>query len=123
MQAQDSRFERLKNQVEYPEAWKPEQGDTLVGEALKWETVTIERDGEENRACDVLTLRDKTGKEWAVWTWHFVLQKELVEQVNVGDMVALHYQGRRAKQKGEGDYAAYRVAIEKSAGDGDQIPF
>jgi hypothetical protein len=108
----ESRYERLASQVEKPEAWIPEPGDTLVGEAVQWDAVTIERDGSE-RTCDVLTVRDPAGKEHSVWTWHTVLQNELVGKVEPGDFVALNYRGRRPKMKGDGDYAAYRVAVEK----------
>jgi hypothetical protein len=76
----------------------------------------------------VLTLRDSDDKEWAVWTWHAVLQNELVGKVRIGDLVALHYKGKRARQDGGGEYAAYRVAIEASTenprGEShDDIPF
>jgi hypothetical protein len=46
-------LDRLKSEVEYPEPWIPEPGETLIGAAIRWETVTIEREGEESRTCDV----------------------------------------------------------------------
>jgi len=110
------RYTALAAKVEYPEAWKPKERDTLVGEAIGWETVTIDKDGEE-RACEVLTLRTQGGTERSVWTWHAVLKNELVGKVEPGDFVALHYRGRRQKAKGEGDYAAYRVAVESPKSD------
>ena len=109
-------YEKLQASVEYPDAWTPEPGDTLVGEALRWETVTVKRD-DGDRPCEVLTLRDPAGKEHNVWTWHTVLQNELVGKVSPGNLVALHYRGRRARQSGDGDYAAYRVAIETGTAD------
>ncbi len=112
MNSNKAAYEKLQAAVEYPEAWTPEPGDTLVGEALRWETVTVKRDDGDERPCEVLTVRDPAGKEWAVWTWHTVLQNELIGKVNAGDLVALHYRGRRARLSGDGDYAAYRVAIE-----------
>jgi hypothetical protein len=122
-------FDRLKSEVEYPEAWKPEEGESLVGVAVRWEEVTLDRDGLERRTCDVLTLRTEDGIERSVWTWHFVLRDELVGKVEPGDFVAINYRGRKAKQKGDGDYAAYRVAIVKTENTGgggvpeDDIPF
>jgi hypothetical protein len=109
----DDRYTSLAAKVEYPEAWKPDEGDTLVGEAIGWETVTIDKDGEE-RACAVLTVRTQDGTERSVWTWHTVLKNELIGKVEAGDFVAINYRGRRAKAKGDGDYAAYRVAIDKT---------
>ena len=108
----DDRYTSLAAKVEYPEAWKPNEGDTLVGEAVGWETVTIDKDGEE-RACEVLRLRIQDGTEHSVWCWHAVLRRELIGKVEPGDFVALHYNGRRKKLSGDGDYASYRVAIDK----------
>jgi hypothetical protein len=88
----------------------PEPGQTLVGEAVGRETV--QREGQPD--CDVYTIRDQSGKEWAVWTWHTVLKNELVGKVQAGDFVAIHYRGKRPRQDGGGEYAAYRVAIDKS---------
>jgi hypothetical protein len=106
------RYTALAAKVEYPEAWKPKEGDILVGEAIGWETVAIDRDGEE-RACEVLRLRIQDGTEHSVWCWHAVLRRELIGKVEPGDFVALHHNGPRKKQSGDGDYAAYRVAIDK----------
>jgi hypothetical protein len=122
----ESRLEKLAAEVEYPEAWMPEPGDTLVGETLRWETVTVKRDDGAERPCEVLTVRDQHGAERPVWTWHIVLQNELIGKVEPGDFIAIHYRGRRAKLKGEGDYAAYRVAIEKAdkpSPEEDGIPY
>jgi hypothetical protein len=116
-------LDRLKGEVEYPEAWIPEPGGTLAGEVLRWESVTIERDGEGPRTCDVLTLRTPDGTERSVWTWHAVLRNELVGKVEPGDFIAIHYRGRKQKQKGDGDYASYRVAIEKKASPEDEFGF
>jgi hypothetical protein len=107
-------LDRLKGAVEHPPAWLPEPGETITGVATGWETVTIERDGEESRTCDVLTLTGEDGAERNIWTWHFVLRKELVGMVGIGDFVAINYRGRKAKLKGDGDYASYRVAVEKA---------
>jgi len=103
------RFARLTAKVEYPEAWKPEPGDTIVGEAVRWETVTP-REGE--RSCEVLTLKTADG-ERSVWCWHAVLASELVGKASSGDLVAIHFKGKRTRQDGNGEYASYRVAIER----------
>jgi hypothetical protein len=121
----EDRFARLQAEVEYPEAWKPEPGETLVGLAVRWEEVTLDRDGDE-RTCHVLTVRTQDGSERSVWCWHFVLRHELVGKVEPGDFVAISYRGRKTKQEGDGDYAAYRVAIDKNDGPSttaDDIPF
>jgi hypothetical protein len=44
----EDRYSRLAAQVEYPEAWKPEEGDTIVGEVVGWEEVTLTGDDGRN---------------------------------------------------------------------------
>lgn len=124
-------LDELRASVEYPAAWKPHEGETLVGVAVRWEQVTIERKGEEPKPCSVLVLRDDDGLEHGVWTWHTVLANELIGKVERGDFVAIHYRGLREKQNGDGRYASYRVAIKKAevtdgeakGGASDGIPF
>jgi hypothetical protein len=128
-----STLDELRASVEHPVAWKPQPGETLAGEAVRWEAVTIERQGEEPKPCSVLVIRDGSGVEHGIWTWHTVLRNELVGKVSPGDFVAVHYLGMRTKQSGDGTYAGYRVAVRKAERDdatekaegsqGDDIPF
>lgn len=129
-----SRFDDLLAQVSFPESWKPkEKGDHIVGEAVRWATVSVAGHSDEAKSCDVLTLRCPDGVERNVWTWHSVLRLELVGKVEPGSLVAIEYLGRREKQKGEGSYAGYRVAIQAASASGgssaaspsqqDDIPF
>jgi hypothetical protein len=116
----EDRYTRLASQVEYPEAWKPDEGDTIVGEVVNWEEVTLTGDDDKERSCQVMTLRTQE-KDRAVWLWHTVLQNELIDKVDLGDFVAIHYLGRRKKQSGDGDYAAYRVAIDSAPKSGINV--
>jgi hypothetical protein len=115
-------LDELTSEVEYPPAWKPAEGETLAGVAIRWDHVTIERKDQEPRPCAVLVLRDAKGTQHGVWCWHTVLKNELVGNVNPGDFVAINYRGKRQKQSGDGEYDGYRVAIKKTE-TGEDIPF
>ena len=108
-------YDALLHRVRYPESWKPQPGDTLVGEVVGWETVTLRKAGEEPRDVDVLTLRDADNVEHAVWCFHQVLKADLVGKCSPGDLVAISYVGKVAKASGEGSFAKYRVAVEAAS--------
>jgi hypothetical protein len=111
--------ERLRAQVELPEAWKPHDGSpaTLVGEVIaETEIPYKDRNGVE-QTCPAFVVRDGNGKEWTVATFHSVLRNELLEHPQRGrlqphDWVAIHYRGQRTSETGT-DYHAYRVAVER----------
>ncbi len=96
------------------EASRPEPGATLAGTAVSWDHAEITTKAGEKAECDVLTVRGTDGDEHAVWTWHTVLQRELLGNVQPGDFVAIHYRGKRPRLDGNGEYASYRVAIQKA---------
>jgi hypothetical protein len=108
-------YDGLRAQVEYPESWRPEPGDTIVGEAVAWSDYhkTDETSGEE-KTCKILTLRDEAGVEHGIWCWHSILRSELAN-VRPGDLVAISYTGKKPRQKGDGAYHHYRVAVQAAA--------
>jgi hypothetical protein len=127
----DDRYRRLAAQVEYPEAWIPEKGETLTGQAVRWETVD-----RNERECEVLVVRDQVGAERSVWTWHAQLRYRLIapkdelEQVlregrarlvEPGDFVAIHYAGRWPMDNGKDAYR-YRVAVDKVDAAAETLP-
>ena len=128
-------YDKLRSQVEYPEAWKPHAGSpaTLVGEVLAWTEIPFRtKDGEERRQLAIV-VRDEDGKEWSVATFHTVLRNELLENEKLGgrveprDFVAIHYVGEKPRQSGDGTVHSYRVAVDRPEpkaedGSGD-IPF
>jgi len=123
MQRLQDRADALRSAVEFPEAWKPEPGETLVGEALGW-------------ACHVQTERSTFSDVRTVSTSHsplvFVatrsqlrylliadkseLEKVLAEglprKCEPGDFVAIRFRGKSLMNDGN-EAASYRVAIEK----------
>ena len=138
----NDRYDKLKKSVEYPEAWKPEKGDTLVGRALDWETVTPKPD--EDRTCEVLAVRESDGTERSVWCGHAQLRYKLIADKDAieasgdptgaaiphearkaqrGDFVAIHYRGKFPMPDGTYEAASYRVGIERPPEGEDDIPF
>lgn len=48
-------LDRLRTQVEYPESWRPEPGDTLVGTAVAWSTFEkTDPATQETKECQIL---------------------------------------------------------------------
>jgi hypothetical protein len=60
--------ERLRAQVEYPEAWMPERGETLIGEAVAWETV--EREDQPAGTLAALQAGERTPPTCTPFTAH-----------------------------------------------------
>jgi hypothetical protein len=138
----DDRYDKLKKSVEYPEHWKPEKGDTLVGRALDWETVTPKPD--EDRTCEVLVVREEDGTERSVWCGHAQLRYKLIadkealeasgdltgaaipveeRKVQPGDFVAIHFRGKFPMPDGNYEAASYRLGTERPQEGEDEIPF
>jgi hypothetical protein len=110
-----SDFDALRSRVEYPPAWRPEPGETAVGEAESWADFSkADPESGETKSCRILTLRGEDGTKVSVWCWHSILRAELADVVP-GDLVAISYAGKKPRQKGDGSYHHYRVAVEKRA--------
>jgi hypothetical protein len=137
MESNEERYERLASQVERPEAWKPEAGDVLLGEVVRWELAEPNDLNNLTRACDVCVVRDKDGKEHAVWTWHYKLRLALVGDGEAepggnpetfaaapGSFLALKFVGKRDKAGKPGEtVAAYNVAIDPKPTPDDEFGF
>jgi hypothetical protein len=115
----DNTAERLRQQVELPEPWKPHDGSpaTLVGEVLSETEIPYKDQKGVDKTCPAFVARDGDGKEWTVATFHSVLRNELLEhkergKLQTGDWVAIHYRGLRTSETGT-DYHSYRVAVER----------
>jgi hypothetical protein len=122
--------ERLRAQVEFPEAWKPHEDSpaTLVGEVVTETEIPYKDQKGTDNTCPAFVVRDSDAKEWTVATFHAVLRNELLEHEERGrlqprDWVAIHYRGQRTSEMGT-EYHSYRVAVERPApGDDDDIPY
>src|SRR5215213_7454024 len=110
---------KLRAQVEFPDPWKPHDGSpaTLVGRVTAATEIPYrDRNGGE-QTCPAFVVRDDSGKEWTVATFHSVLRSELLEhgkrgKIEAGDWVAIHYRGLKIGETGI-EYHGYRVAVER----------
>jgi len=88
----------------FPEAWKPQPGDKLVGVVTELD----ERDSEFSRYA-IVTVLDDDGREWAFHAFHTVAARELARQRPVvGDRIGVAYHGVDPVKK----YARYRVVVD-----------
>jgi hypothetical protein len=128
MESSRDTYERLRAEVEFPEAWRPQAGSptTLIGEVTaETEIPFTDLATSEERRQAAFVVRDQDGKEWSVAAFHAVLRKELWDhpergKTKVGDFVALHYRGEGVTGDGRSVHR-YRVAVEKK--NEDAIPF
>jgi hypothetical protein len=95
----------------YAPAWKPEPGEKIIGELISVD----ERLGYNDEPYPILTLRQNDGGELAVHAFHSVLRNE-VGKLNpqLGETIAVKYQGEVAKEGGRGRYHSYRVVVDRT---------
>jgi hypothetical protein len=143
MQSIDGRLERLRAQVEVPEAWTPEKGDTLLGRVTGWKRVTVTKNNQEH-PCEVVTVVTPEGTERSFFTWHaqarykLIAPKEALGDDRIGssvppesrlaregDFVAINYRGKSVMPDGN-EAASYSVGIDRPPAEGeedDDVPF
>ena len=91
----------------YPEAWKPEPGDKILGKVVSI-TALESRFGGSYPLVEIVTGDDK---EFAVHAFHAVLKGELARlKPKPGDQLGIKYLGRDDKVA----YERYRVLIERA---------
>src|SRR5215213_5893131 len=95
---------------DYAPAWKPSEGDALVGVVVD----VTEREGNFGR-YPIVTLRTADGEELAVHAFHEVLQGELAKVApKPGDELGIRYLGKHPER----GYHRYRV---RRAGDTAEV--
>jgi hypothetical protein len=126
-------YAELAAQVEFPEAWIPTKGETLVGQVVSWENVN-----RDDKTCPVIVVKTPDGVDRSFWLWHAQARYKLIAPkevlgwrledavtyagpylAEVGDFIAISFAGMNPMADGK-DAASYRVAIKKpTAGDVD----
>ncbi len=98
--------------ADYATAWKPEPGDTLIGQV----TEITERDGGYG-VYPIVTVKRDDGEELALHAYHTVAQNELAEQrPQIGERIGIKYVGRVAGKDAKGSYHAYRIKVDRPDG-------
>ncbi|MCX5119236.1 hypothetical protein OG992_18785 [Micromonospora sp. NBC_00362] len=97
-------------------AWvAKEAGDGVQGTVVSIGSVKSNyKDGETGifPDCPVITLRKADNTEVRVTAYQSILRKEINEAgVQVGDLFAAKYFGKKANKSGTGEYHHYKVAV------------
>jgi hypothetical protein len=101
----------LTTEITYPEAWRPNPGDTLEGVVKEVEPY----DGGGYGSYPIVTLETDDG-EVACHAFHAVLRNELARKnVQPGDRVEILYGGKRTSAGGT-QYESYRLKLPDRAG-------
>jgi hypothetical protein len=92
----------------FPEGWRPQPGDKLIGVVIGLEKRTTEY-GE----YPIVTVRTDEGKDYAFHAFHTVAKGELEKlQPMVGDRIGIAYHGPHPTK----GYERYRIVIARDAG-------
>jgi hypothetical protein len=99
----------LEDRLEqFPEAWRPKEGEKVVGTVLEISERASEYADEPYVVIVVLT---DEGREYAVHAFHTVLRNEVARLgPKPGDRLGLKYFGKDEKR----GYERYRVLIERA---------
>jgi hypothetical protein len=93
----------------FPEGWRPNPGDKLVGVVIGLET----RAGEYGE-YPIVTVRTDAGQDFAFHAYHTVAERELAKlQPRVGDRIGIAYHGLHLSK----GYERYRIVIVRRAGE------
>jgi hypothetical protein len=91
----------------YPEAWKPEPGDKILGRVLSISVIESKFGG----SYPLVELVTDDDTEIAVHGFHTVLKSELARvKPRPGDMLGIKFFGKDDKV----DYLRYRVLLERA---------
>jgi hypothetical protein len=96
-----------------PAAWRPE----TEGESIAGHLVRVDHGEQKYGVYPILVLADERGVEHAVWLYATVLRVQVEELgPQIGDAVAIVYEGRRTPKGGGDEYHAYKVSLAPAAG-------
>lgn len=110
-----SRADRLAASLDesFPEAWKPVDGEQIVGVFRR-----LERSWDRTRNEEVgVAIFDEvtSGRPFAVWMFHQALRTELGKaRPAAGDLVAIRRIGRVLPKGGGNPYVNYQVRVERA---------
>jgi hypothetical protein len=102
---------------DYAPAWRPDTGDTLIGTVVGISA----RDGGFGEYPIVVVRPGQTAEtELAFHAIHTVAQSELAsKKPQTGETIAIKYLGKREAAGGKATYHAYKIVIDRDAGEFD----
>jgi hypothetical protein len=91
----------------YPEAWRPDPGDKVVGEIIELDMLESKFGG----SYPLVVIETEDNRQVALHGFHTVFKSELARQCpKVGDRIGVAYHGRDEKA----GYERYRVVVERT---------
>jgi hypothetical protein len=97
--------------LEFPEAWRPKQGDFLIGKVVSLD----ERDGEYG-SYPIVTVQRPDGERLAFHAFHTVARGELARlRPKTGDEIGIKYHGKDAER----GYERYTMRIDRPGAEPD----
>lgn len=94
--------------------WKPEAGDSIVGEV-----VALEPNKGKNSDSTVAEIVDGKGEQHSVWLSAVLLGEFQRQRIRVGDVVGIKFLGRETNPKSGREYKSYGLKIFERS----DIPF
>lgn len=99
---------------EYAPAWRPDPGDSLVGEIISLD----ERDGGYG-PYPIIGIRRADGTEASFHALHNVAQTELAKlEPRIGETIGIRYRGLVSSANARGSYHAYTVKMDRPSASG-----
>ncbi len=109
MQAND-RFNNLRQLIATkPTHWKPSEGETLIGELIRWETFHNQF-GEQYAAI----IKSDADDYFSVALNEYLKKALKLAEAAIGDAIAIVYEGKGNSQFGT-SYNKYQLIISKGA--------
>lgn len=106
----------------YSEPWQPEEGDSIEGvviETFSFQSGYKDSDTGEKPTIPglVIVLDDENEPPWSVVGLHSVLRREIEDnEIQVGDRVAIIYEGERESRKDpDNSFHYYRLGIRQGS--------
>ena len=101
---------------EYPDPWKPQPGDVLLGTIKSIDLQAPTPHGK----CDVATIETREGEERALWLSNKVLRQSWKElQPKVRDRIGVKYEGRRESRSGR-KYKVFTLVVDQVGNNNQQ---
>ena len=97
--------------LEFPEAWRPKQGEFLIGKVVSLD----DRDGEYG-SYPIVTVETKDGRRLAFHAFHTVARGELARlRPKIGDDLGVKYHGKDAER----GYERYTMRVDRPGAEPD----
>jgi len=101
----------LANRLDsFPEAWKPQPGEKLIGKLVDLDL----RNSEYGPPYPILTVLDEAGHEWAWHAFHTMARNEVAKRrPQIGEQVGISYHGKGTAAPGMNAPERWRLLVDR----------